>query len=170
MTPLIKVKFSELKDYLISDQYFSPYTAKLDKRTITYRLKRLLPSKGPQLMIAVKVMRKTKFVMSCTIDDTVYTDLESLKEKIEYKIKKLAIVGANTYKKKEKELFKYTGYKIYEIKSFNKFIECIDKGYIIITFKIGYFISGKRKGQIHDHGTGFSINNNDIDKLYTRTI
>ena len=85
MTPLIKVKFSELKDYLISDQCFSPYTAKLDKRTITYRLKRLLPSKGPQLMIAVKVMRKTKFVMSCTIDDTVYTDLESLKEKIEYK-------------------------------------------------------------------------------------
>lgn len=93
-----------------------------------------------------------------------------LKEKIEYKIKKLAIVGANTYKKKETELFKYTGYKMYKIKSFEKFIECIDKGYIVITFKIGYFKSGNRKGQIHDHGTGFSINNNDIDKLYTRTI
>ena len=59
---------------------------------------------------------------------------------------------------------------MYEIKSFNKFIECIDKGYIIITFKIGYFKSGKRKGQIHDHGTGFSINYNDIGKLYMRTI
>ena len=93
-----------------------------------------------------------------------------LKEKIDYKIKKIAIIGANTHKKKEIEIFKYTGYKMYEIKSFNKFIECIDKGYIIITFKIGYFKSGKRKGQIHDHGTGFSINYNDIGKLYMRTI
>lgn len=93
-----------------------------------------------------------------------------LKEKINNKIRKIAIVGANTIKKDKIELFKYTGYKIYEIKSFDRFIECIENGEIIITFKIGYFKNGKRKGQIHDHGTGFSINYNNITSLYKRTI
>lgn len=85
MIPLIKVKFSDLDKYLTSEQHFHRDTVKVGKRTFTYRLKRILPSKGTQLTIDVKVMRKTKFVMSCTIDDEVYTSLESLKEKIEYK-------------------------------------------------------------------------------------
>jgi hypothetical protein len=85
MTPLIKIKISDLDKYLTSEQHFHRYTVKVGKRILTYRLKRILPSKGTQMTIDVKVMRKTKFVMSCIIDDEVYTSLESLKEKIEYK-------------------------------------------------------------------------------------
>ena len=93
-----------------------------------------------------------------------------INERINNKIKKIAIVGANTKKEKNIELFKYTGYKLYEIRSFDDFIKCIENGYIIITFKIGYVKSGKRSGQIHDHGTGFSINYCNFDKLYKSTI
>jgi len=89
-----------------------------------------------------------------------------LRNRINNKIKKIAIVKANTLKKEKKELFKYTGYEIYELISFEKFIENIKNGNIIITFKIGNFKDGKRKGQIHDHGTGFSIKYNNISKLY----
>ena len=89
-----------------------------------------------------------------------------LKEKINNKIKKIAIVKANSLRKSKKELLKYTGYEVYEIISFEKFIKNIEDGNIVITFKIGYFKDGKRKGQIHDHGTGFSIKYNDIYKLY----
>lgn len=84
MTPLIRIKFPEIKEYLMS-QYCFPSTAKIGRRTITYKHVRILPSQSPQITVYVKVMRKTKYVMSCTIGDETYTDLESLKEKIEYR-------------------------------------------------------------------------------------
>ena len=50
--------------------------------------------------------------------------------------------------------------------SYADFIKFIDNGNIVITFKIGVFKNGERKGQIHDRGTDFSIYLCDIDKLY----
>ena len=85
MMPLIKIKFSDLDNYLTSKQLFYRDTVKIGKRILVYRLRRILPSKGIQMVIDVKVMRKTKLVISCTIDNDTYTSLESLKEKIEYK-------------------------------------------------------------------------------------
>ena len=42
------------------------------------------------------------------------------------------------------------------------------KGKIKITFKISTFKDGDRFGEIHDHGTDFSILLKDIPKLYKR--
>ncbi len=85
MTPLIRIQFKELKAYLTEEQFCFPYTAKIGKRTITYCFKRILPSQSPNLTIYVKMMRRTKFIVSCEIDGIVYTDLEKFKEKVEYR-------------------------------------------------------------------------------------
>ena len=44
----------------------------------------------------------------------------------------------------------------------------LEKGIIRITFKIGIFKNGTKKGKIHDHGTGFDINESDLLLLYTQ--
>lgn len=129
---------------------------------IGYNKKMILYIDYEKEKIYLKVVSPNKNIANMKIS----WSFNQIKEKIEYKIKKIALVGANTKKKDKKELFQYTGYKLYEIKSFEKFIQCVEEGNIIVTFKIGYFKSGKRKGQIHDHGTGFSIKYKDISKLY----
>ena len=130
--------------------------------TISYNKKMKLYVDYENEKIYLRVYDKNKEMTNIKIS----WSFDLLKEKINNKIKKIAIVKANTLKKENKEFFKYTNYEIYEIKSFEKFIENIENGNIIITFKIGNFKNGKRKGQIHDHGTGFSIKYKDIYKLY----
>ena len=49
---------------------------------------------------------------------------------------------------------------------FTLFLKLIDDGKISITFRIGVFKSGKRKGQIHDHGTEFGIDEINLQLLF----
>lgn len=133
---------------------------------IGYNKKMILKVDYNNKKIYLKIISKDKNIENMKIS----WSFDLLRERIEHKIKKLAIVGANTKKNQNIEKFKYTGYRIYEIKSFDHFIKNIENGNIVITFKIGNFKTGKRKGQIHDHGTGFSIKYNNIEELYTRTI
>lgn len=94
----------------------------------------------------------------------------SLENRINTKIKKLAIITANSKNINNVEFFKYENIEFYLLNDFDKFIKLIEQGIINITFKIGVFKNGKRYGQIHDHGTDFSININDIKKLYTKIL
>ena len=89
-----------------------------------------------------------------------------LKEKIKYKIKHLAIIDADVKTINGKEFFRYDRINFYKIKGFNHLIKLIDDGIINITFKIGVFRDGPRKGQIHDRGTDFSIKKKDLELLY----
>lgn len=56
--------------------------------------------------------------------------------------------------------------KIYKLRSFETFISLLDDGIIKITLKIGIFRDEKRLGKIHDHGTSFCIQENDLEKLF----
>ena len=89
-----------------------------------------------------------------------------IKEKIDYKIKNLAIINADSKFENKEEYFHYNQIRFYKFKNFENFIKFIDNGNIVITFKIGVFKNGERKGQIHDRGTDFSICLCDINKLY----
>ena len=93
-----------------------------------------------------------------------------LKERLYLKLKKLAIITANTKTMNNKEFFYYNQIKMYKLRGFNTFISLIENGDIIITFKIGVFRSGKRLGQIHDRGTSFSIKLDKLDKLYEEVL
>lgn len=100
------------------------------------------------------------------IEKNVYWDFDIIKEKLYRKVKTIAFISALRKFINKEEYFKYYKMTIYSFKDFDTFINLIEKGIIRITFKIGVFKTGKRTGQIHDHGTGFDIKEKDMHLLY----
>ena len=91
-----------------------------------------------------------------------------LEEKINKKVKNLAIVKAEIKKQDDEIYYKYYYISFFEIKSPLEFINAIDNGYIRITFKMSVFDSGEKTGDMDDHGTGFDINETDILQIYKK--
>ena len=89
-----------------------------------------------------------------------------LKEKLLRKMNYLAFIRADNKFINDVEYFKYTQLNIYKLKSFDKFVELIERGIIKVTIKIGVVRYGERKGKTDNHGTGFSISRQDLTKLY----
>ena len=102
------------------------------------------------------------------IEDKVYWSFDLLKEKLERKVKNLALFGALRNTNKGETFYKYIELSFYKLKSFDYFIKAIEKGIIRVTFKISVFTSGKRIGQIHDHGTSFEVKEKDLSFLYEK--
>ncbi len=98
----------------------------------------------------------------------VYWNFDKLEEALLQKLQYLAIVKACTRKNKEKELYYYTRIDFYKLKSFDYFIDLIEKGIITITFKIGIKKEPEKFGQIHDKGTDFSILEKNIELLFEK--
>lgn len=100
------------------------------------------------------------------IEDVVFWDFDILEEKLYRKLKYLAFIKADKLYKQNKKYFKYYLMKIYKLKDFETFINLIEKGIVRISLKIGIFRTGKKAGQIHDHGTSFCIQEDNLEKLY----
>lgn len=100
------------------------------------------------------------------LEKNVYWDFDTVKDKLYRKLKVVAFVKAHTKFINKLEYFKYYDMKFYVLKDFKTFVSLIERGIIRINFKISVFESGKRKGQIHDHGTSFDIKECDLLKLY----
>ena len=82
------------------------------------------------------------------------------------KLNKIAIIYAEKTIINGKLYFKYNTIKYYKLKSFNNFLELINKNKIRVCFSIGIYKSGKKFGQLYDHGTKFCINKYEIGKLF----
>ena len=95
---------------------------------------------------------------------------ELLQQRINLKLKYLAIVKAESKKIEGIEYFKYDEIKFYKLKSFTTFIDLLEAGIIDISFTIGIYKKGKKFGQTHDRGTIFSINRNHIKLLYDEIV
>ena len=102
------------------------------------------------------------------LDTKTYWEFSTLQEKLYRKLQLLAIVTAKRQIQNNWEYFKYEKIEFYRLMNFNRFIFLIEKGIIRVNFKIGVFRSGSRKGEIHDHGTGFEIKKQDLEKLYCK--
>ena len=100
------------------------------------------------------------------IEDIVYWDFDTLKEKLFRKLKILALVEALVKRRNKEEYFKYYDMKIYKLKDFDTFVSLLETGIIRINFKLSIFKIGNKFGQIHDHGTSFNIKAQDLNKLY----
>lgn len=132
-----------------------------------------LTSIGTRFFFKLKVDKDNEKLSLCVfnknnklIDITTFWSFQLLKEKLQRKMQTLAIINTG-YKKEINEVYyKYTSIKFYRLKSFESFINAIDDGSIRVTFKISIFRDGKRKGQMHDHGTGFDIREQNILELY----
>ena len=91
-----------------------------------------------------------------------------IKNKIEQKIKKLAIIKAENKFINNTEYFYYKRIEFYKNKGFDTFLELIENGTIKICFKLSVYPEGIKEGKIDNHGTDFSIKEENIEKLFTR--
>lgn len=102
------------------------------------------------------------------IEDDVFWSFDLLEEKINRKLHNLALFHALKNSRNDGTYYKYIDFTFYKLKCFDNFIDAIEKGIVRVTFKIGVFTSGKRIGQIHDHGTSFEIKEEDLLFLYKK--
>lgn len=91
-----------------------------------------------------------------------------LKERIEFKLKYLALVTANNKNINGDEFFYYNSITFYKLKKFNYILKLIENGKIKITFKIRTFKEGPKKGKMRDGGTDFSIAYSDLYLLFRK--
>ena len=100
------------------------------------------------------------------LDLPISWNYDYLKEKINKKLNKLAIIYTYSKEEQDKEYFYYKSIHFYKFNSFEKFIQMIKEGNIEITFKISIIREGEKKGLIKDRGTDFSIKKDKINLLF----
>lgn len=125
----------------------------------------------------LNVDRKKKIVSLCIynknmklIDNNASWSFDLLEEKVNRKVKNLFIVfGERKYENKN-IFYKYNKYHYFVLQDFSKFIDALEKGFVRISFSIGTYKTGIKKGQIYDHGTSFNIALSNLEKIYTKEI
>ncbi len=100
----------------------------------------------------------------------IYWSFKYIKERLLLKLSYLALIRASSRIINDVGYYYYHTIKLYKLKDFNTFINLINDGIIDISFKIGYYKSGRRLGDIYDHGTDFSISVNNLYMLYEEIL
>lgn len=111
-------------------------------------------------------------IVNNSLNDTgekIYWDFDDLEKILKRKLNTLVLVKTERKTMNRTIYYRYTALDIYQLKSFDDFINLINNGTISILFCINRFKSGKRFGQMHDHGVAFRIYEKDLFKLYEKT-
>ena len=100
------------------------------------------------------------------IDNTMSWSFKELKSRLEHKLSYMALV---TFKKSSVNgnvYFKYEEIVIYKLRDFSTFLKMIEKGKIVVTFKLYQYHEQEKYGQMHDKGTSFDIKKEYIHELF----
>jgi len=100
------------------------------------------------------------------LESNIYWSFARLKEQLSIKLKYLALVKAKKRTFNSINYYYYYDISYFQLKTFEDFLDLIEKEIIRVTFHIGVFRSSSRKGEIHDHGTSFEIQERNLDKLF----
>lgn len=105
----------------------------------------------------------SKKLLNCDVYYT-YSELESA---LREKASKLLFVKAQRKRnEKNEELFYYSSAELFTNPPFDSFLQMLDNGEIMYDIRIGSYKSGVKRGQAHDHGSGFRIRGCNLHKLY----
>lgn len=100
------------------------------------------------------------------MEEESYWDFSILKEKLERKLPYLAYIDVERKCINGQYYFKYTDIKFYQLRDFSIFLQLLEEGKITVCFNVGVFHSGRRIGQIKNHGVGFKIAKENIRLLF----
>lgn len=100
------------------------------------------------------------------IDKQSYWSFELLRKRLETKLTYLAFVFAKRKFCHNKVYFLYYDIKWLKLRDFETFLFLLEKGIIRVSFKVGVYRSGPKRGKYYDHGTSFEIQSDDIDCLF----
>ena len=148
----------------MSDPNFNVFYANISTKARhagkNFKFKLLIDRKNQKIRV-IAIDRDWK-----SYDTKVSWSFDFLKEKLERKLKYLAIIKANCKNYNGKQYFHYNQINFYMLKDFNTFINLIENGMIKTTFMIGVYKTGVKKGQMNSHGVGFDIAESNLEKLF----
>ena len=116
--------------------------------------------------IYIRVMDKRT---NTIFNDNIYYTYDKIREVISKKCANIAFVVADTRKNNDKEEFHFTSAKLLTGCTFESFLCAVKDGRVKYDIRIGSHKSGKNKGKVHDHGSGFRIRKNEISSLFNIT-
>ena len=117
--------------------------------------------KARKIFLLVKDLETDKIV-----DKNISYDFDTLKEIIEKKCKYIAYIRAEDKKENGKEFFNFKKAVLLTGLTFERFISLVKEGIIVYDIRIGVYRSGESKGKTHDHGSGFRVLKNNLDKVF----
>ena len=100
------------------------------------------------------------------IDPEISWSFDFLRDKIERKLKYLALVRADAHNEVEKQFFYYDSITFYILRDFETFISLIENGTIKVIFNVGCYSSGPKKGKMDNRGATFNIAQEDLENLF----
>ena len=96
----------------------------------------------------------------------VYWDFSILRN-ASRKLNKLLLVFADTQTQNNQKYHHFTKAQLYLNFDFNKFLDELEQGNIMVDIRIGVHNSGPLYGRTHDHGNAFRIKKENFYKLYS---
>lgn len=116
------------------------------------------------------VVENGKLVLKNKKKVKAYWPLSIFDEVLKSKSNKIVLVFAETKgeRRTRSESFHYTEAYFLRDLNINKFEKAIKQNKLKVDIRIGAYRSGSRKGQYHDHGTGFRINKRDFLHLFDK--
>ena len=102
-------------------------------------------------------------------NSTIIWPYEIIKDKLENKLKFLAYIEYQRKYENKTEYFKFIDIQFYDFTDFDTFIKLIKQQKIKISFNLGVYRSGEKKGKVYDHGTAFRIWSYDLPLLFTKS-
>lgn len=103
------------------------------------------------------------------VHDSTYYTYQTLKCRVEGKCQNIAYVNAKSKNTNGKEEFKFLSAKLLTGLTFDKFVKAVNDGIIVYDIRCGITRTGKDKGKLHDHGSGFRIKKENFSKVFTVT-
>ena len=100
------------------------------------------------------------------IDNNTHWDFNQIETALVRKINYLALIKVSKKEIAGEKYYKYNKMYVFKLKSFETFLDLIKDGIIYVNFSIDTYNSGYKNGQIHDHGTYFSIFESNLYKLF----
>lgn len=126
-----------------------------------YGFKLEVDENNKKIFIVIKDLRNNDIE-----DLEVYYDFDVIKKIVEKKCDYIAYIEAETKKKDGREFFNFKKAVLLSNLTFEKFIKFVKQGLILYDIRIGVYRSGKNKGKTHDHGSGFRVLKNNIDRIF----
>ncbi len=126
-----------------------------------YGFKLEINEKEKRIYILIKDLKN-----DALIDFSCYYAFEDLKKIVEDKCKNIAFVTAKIKKNSEKEFFHFENALLLTGLTFERFLKAIKEGDILYDIRIGVYRTGIMKGKTHDHGSGFRIKKDRIERVF----
>jgi len=104
------------------------------------------------------------------IEEKSYIEFETIKSRLELKLTKLAVVYASKKLINNDIYFRYYLITLYKLKSFEKFIELLEKGYIKVEIIGRVSRSGENAGRQRNKNLVFSISKENLELLFEKIV